>query len=509
MSASRPTDTPAEPPEAAKPGAGADRRLPATAPSGGLPRTVRVGYAAGSLATGAFSTVPGLLLLPYLTDTIGIGAALAGALVLLPKAWDVLFNPVAGRLSDRTRGPRGPRRPYLLGGGIALAVLFAAMFAHPGLGTAGTAVWVVAMFLLAATAYALYQVPYVALPAEMTQSPAERTRLMTRRIAVLAIAILVAGAGAPAIRDAAGGVAGYRLMGIAIGALILIGALWSYFGTARAPTGAVLPSAGGWRETFSAVRAAPRFARLWIVFIVQAVGIGTMLAGVDYMARVVLGSTGASSVLFAAFVGPALLVMPVWQLLASKLSKIACYVAASVLFAVGAIGILAVTLFTSYHSCFGPAVVGPGGTESGSCQFHGPPMWAVIALVVLIGIGYAGQQVFPLSLLADLSAAAETETGGKRAGLFAGVWTAGETFGLALGPGIYGAVLAAGSYASATAAGLQPPSAVIAIAIGFTAIPAVCALVPLPMLRRVDPPATVPASPASEPAGTSPERPNP
>ena len=75
---------------------------PAAAGAVHLPRKVRLGYATGSLVTGAFGTVPGLLLLPYLTDTLGVAAGLAGLLVLLPKAWDVVVNPVAGRLSDPT-----------------------------------------------------------------------------------------------------------------------------------------------------------------------------------------------------------------------------------------------------------------------------------------------------------------------------------------------------------------------------------------------------------------------
>ncbi|AEV81631.1 major facilitator superfamily transporter [Actinoplanes sp. SE50] len=48
------------------------------------------GYAFGSLVTGAFGTVPGLLLPPYLTDTLGVAAGVAGLLVLSPKAWDAL-----------------------------------------------------------------------------------------------------------------------------------------------------------------------------------------------------------------------------------------------------------------------------------------------------------------------------------------------------------------------------------------------------------------------------------
>ena len=151
-------------------------------PPAGLSRRVHAGYALGSLVTGAFGTVPGLLLLPYLTDTLGVAAGVAALLVLLPKAWDVLVNPVAGRISDRTRSRWGARRPYLLLGGLALAVLFAGIFAAP-FGTGPAAGAYVAL----------------ALPAELTDDPAERTRLMSWRIAVLALAILVSGAVAPAV----------------------------------------------------------------------------------------------------------------------------------------------------------------------------------------------------------------------------------------------------------------------------------------------------------------------
>ena len=96
-----------------------------------LPKRLRIGYATGSLVTGTFGTVPGLLLLPYLTDTLGVAAGVAGLLVLLPKAWDVLVNPVAGRLSDRTRTRWGARRPYLLVAGFALALLFASCAETP------------------------------------------------------------------------------------------------------------------------------------------------------------------------------------------------------------------------------------------------------------------------------------------------------------------------------------------------------------------------------------------
>src|SRR3954469_945855 len=120
-----------------------------------LPMGVRAGYGLGSVATGTFRTAPELMLPPYLTDTLGIAAGLAGLIVFAPKAWDVVLNPIAGRISDRSTDPRGPRRPFLLRGGLALAVCFALLFASVDLGsTTADALWVLAMFVLCATAYA-------------------------------------------------------------------------------------------------------------------------------------------------------------------------------------------------------------------------------------------------------------------------------------------------------------------------------------------------------------------
>src|SRR5690349_21140139 len=204
-----------------------------------LTRGVRLGYGSGSVATGAFGTVPGLMLLPYLTDSLGIAAILAGFIVFLPKAWDVVLNPIAGRISDRTVDARGPRRPWLLRAGAGLAVGFALLFAAPDMATGLEALWVLVAFLGCATAYAFFQVPYVAMPAEMTSSYDERTRLMTWRVAILAFTIMLAGATAPAIRDAVGGRAGYRVMGVAMALVIAVGVVSAYRGTRRAPVGAV------------------------------------------------------------------------------------------------------------------------------------------------------------------------------------------------------------------------------------------------------------------------------
>ncbi|WP_028650368.1 MFS transporter [Nocardioides halotolerans] len=424
-----------------------------------LPRSVRVGYGSGSVATGAFGTVPGLMLLPYLTDSLGIAALAAGFIVFLPKAWDVVLNPIAGRISDRTDDPRGPRRPWLLRAGLTLAVAFALLFAAPSMGSReAEAAWVLVCFLGCATAYAFFQVPYVSMPAEMTASYDERTRLMTWRVAILAFTIMLAGATAPVIRDAVGGRAGYRVMGVAMALVIVVGVVSTYRGTRHAPVGAVEAGPGTLRDQLRIVAGARDFRLLLVTFVVQALATGCMLAGVDYLAGDVLDRTGATTVLFVCFVGPALLLTPAWSAIGARIGKKQGYLLASAVLAAGAL--LAVVARTA-------------------------PFGVVVAAVALVGVGYAGCQVFPLAMLPDAAAVDARRTGSSRVGVYTGVWTAGETLGLALGPGLFALVLAVGGYRSSTDGDVaQPDSALTAITLGFSLLPAALVVLSLVWLVR-------------------------
>jgi Na+/melibiose symporter-like transporter len=183
-----------------------------------------------------------------------------------------------------------------------------------------------------------------------------------------------------------------------------------------------------------------------------------MLAGVDYLASDVLDKDGAATLLFICFVGPALVLTPAWSALGTRLGKKRGYLYASLILAAGAL--LATT-----------AQVAPVGV--------------VYLAVVLVGVGYAGCQVFPLAMLPDAAAVDARRTGSNRAGVYTGVWTAGETLGLALGPGVFAVVLAVGGYRSSTDGDIaQPDSAVTAITLGFSLLPAVLILLSLWWLRR-------------------------
>lgn len=456
-----------------------------------LPGSVRFGYGSGSVATGAFGTVPGLMLLPFLTDSLGIAALWAGVIVFAPKFWDVVLNPIVGRISDRHVSAQGPRRPFLIRAGVVLSICFALIFAGPDLGSkVGDALWVLVCFVAAATAYAFFQVPYVSMPAEITDDYDERTRLMTWRVAILAFTIMLAGATAPVIRDAVGGRDGYRVMGLVMAALLLVGALAAYFGTARAPIGRVQQTSGTLRDQLRVVSRARDFRTLLGCYLLQALATAAMLAGVDYLASDVLDSQGAATILFVCFVGPALILTPAWARVGQRIGKKRGYLISSVVLTAGAL-------------------------LAGSAQFA--PRAAVFAAVALVGVGYAGCQVFPLAMMPDTAAVDSHRTGENRVGVYTGVWTAGETFGMALGPAAFAIVLQLGGYRSSTGGGVaQSEAALTAITLGFSVLPAVLVVLSLFVLSRyrldagevdtaraaldADPPAAPPSAPTG---GTS------
>jgi Na+/melibiose symporter-like transporter len=102
-----------------------------------------------------------------------------------------------------------------------------------------------------------------------------------------------------------------------------------------------------------------------------------------------------------------------------------------------------------------------------------------------MGFGYAGQQLFGLAMLPDCIAFDTARTGRRQAGVFTGVWTAGETLGLALGPGIFGTVLQVFHYAPSVSgvSARQTALAEHGVLLGFTLVPAVIVGMALVFLR--------------------------
>ncbi len=430
------------------------------------PRTIAL-YSIGSLGTGGYATLPGLVLTYFLTDNLGVAALTAGLIVTSAKVWDVIIDPLIGAASDRQRARTGSRRGFMITGAATLPLFFALTFAvPPSWGPVAGAICVLLAFLATATAFSLFQVPYVALPAELTGSYDERTRLLGWRVVVLTAAILLFGAGGPELRKAGSDqVVGYLLMGIVAGLVIGIG-MYVASRTADAAAGEPSPAEAAaplglraqYASGFRALRRSAPFRALLSTFLLQALATGTMLAGAQYVATWVLRSEDAVTLVFLALVGPALLATPGWTAVARRIGKERAFAIASVIFTIAAASI---TL----------AVWAPG-------------VW-IYSSVAVAGVAYAGLQSLPMAMLPDVISHDERTSGPGQAGTFTGVWTAGETVGFALGATAVSLTLAATGYVStvAGASSTQPDAAITGIVLSFSALPAVLMLASLAALR--------------------------
>lgn len=427
-------------------------------------RRTLVRYAIGSLGTGGFATLPGLVLVYYLTDTLGIAALAAGLVVTLAKIWDVVIDPVIGSRSDHSLATTGSRRRFMLIGGFTLPVFFVLTFAvPPALHSWGSAAWVLLAFLACATAFSLFQVPYVALPAELTAGYNDRTRLLTWRVVVLTLAILLFGAGGPLLRGLADDPRlGYLLMAVVaslvIGAGMLVSATVAPRDQPIARRAPVASPAAGYRAGISVLKRSAPFRALLLTFLLQGLATGMMLAGAQYVATWVLRSEDAVTPLFLALIAPALVLAPAWGRFARRVGKERAFALASVMFAVAALSLLGLLWF--------------------------PGAW-VYAPVAIAGGAYAGMQALPMAMLPDVISHDARTNGEGHAGIFGGVWTAGETTGMALGATALTVVLALTGYAERLAGQSveQSPLAVAGIVLSFSVVPAALMIVSLFTLR--------------------------
>ena len=426
-----------------------------------LSRTRLLGFAVGSIGSAMFFTIPGLVLLFYLTNVLDVPASLAAVVVGAPKFWDVLFDPCVGAMSDREAQRTGRRTRLMLIGALLLPPAFVLMFSAPYMGVSG-ALWVGLSFMLAATAFAFFQVPYVALPTEISDDPAQRSRAMTWRIVGVTLGIVLAGASATVIVDAAGGQRrGFFLMGLVfalvMGALMLTAALSTRWIASRPG-----PEPLSIMQSLRVARGNQPFFALLTGYVIQSLGIAIFLAAIGYVAVYCLGDLKRSSLLFAGFVAPSVVAVPLWNQLGQRWGRARAYVAASVVVALACLALLPVLMQAPIR------------------------MDWVLGLSVLAGIGFGGQQVLPAAMVPDTILADAERTGQVQAGTFNGAWAALETAAYALGPTLFALILAAGAYRSSSSLDkplAQPDSALHAILFSATVLPAFLMLAGVPLIR--------------------------
>ncbi len=150
-------------------------------------------YGAGGIIPIALFNIAGILVGLMGNISLGLSAFWLGVILIIPRLWDALSDPIIGHLSDNTRTRWGRRRPFLLIGGVLVAVFFVVMWWIPRGETvhgwfpteagfqAFQLVYILITLLLFFTAVNIFEIPHGALGMEMTTDYHERTRLFSAK----------------------------------------------------------------------------------------------------------------------------------------------------------------------------------------------------------------------------------------------------------------------------------------------------------------------------------------
>lgn len=142
----------------------------------------KITYGAASVVDGWANMVPKTMANQVFNMSLGMSPSLISLAFLIFRLYDAITDPIMGWISDRTRTRWGRRRPYLLLGGVALAIVFPLIWFVPaGSSEAVMAVWLIAGGLVLYTCFTVWAMPYQSLLLEMTPDYDERTRVTAWR----------------------------------------------------------------------------------------------------------------------------------------------------------------------------------------------------------------------------------------------------------------------------------------------------------------------------------------
>jgi len=321
--------------------------------------------------------------------------------------------------------------------------------------------------------FALFSVPHLAIGIELGKTPRASAVVMGWRIAFAGVGLLIGASAAPILLQRLGADAGaYRIVAALMAGACSLALVVSWFGAkearVEARTPGSVPLAGSWQ----AIKSNRPFLILFSILLLQLTASGMSYASLAYLFTFNLRYSEPFTVLGIFVMITSILAIaaqPLWVAIAAWLGKRVGLIIASTGFALSLLSILFL----------------PEGETM--------PAYGV---AVGMGLFNSGCYLNIYAMLTDIVERGKRAEGISRAGLYSGLFTAGDKIAFAVGGTLLaGSILGAAGFAPGGAA--QSASAEAGIAFAFSVIPATlflltCGIIVL-MMREPRLPAAQPA----------------
>ena len=359
-----------------------------------------------------------------MATVLGLDTAVAGLLLMLSKIYDAFADVLIGASSDKLRARYG-RRPFLFAGAIVSFGAMLMIFLAPSMSEPMLIAYMAVALVIYSTGYSLFNVPYLALPAEITRGARERLKLISYRTAFIGIGQLVALAlSAWLIEIGGGGDYGYRLMGGIMAVLALGTMMASWYGTRfaifdqRSGTPHRLSKA----DFRSLLENRPLFVLLGAK-LCQYVSFGVLMP-ITLLFMLNVMSVGYAGMIHLSVVQNATVFvsMAAWTRIGRRIGKRNAYLLAQ--------AIMIPTVLTWYWA--------DASTGFAGIWWRG----------VLFGFASGGALLMSTSMLPDTIEYDRLKNGVERGGVFASLYSVNEKLGFAFGAAVLGLGLSAAGYIS-------------------------------------------------------------
>lgn len=368
----------------------------------GLSRSALFAYGLPGLPLAALG-VPLYVFLPaFYAEEMGLGLAAVGAALLTARIWDLVTDPLMGRLSDALRTPWGRRRPWiLLGVPVVLVSAWFLFLPVDGSGAVYLAGWTMALYL----GSTMILLPYSAWGAELSQNYNERSRITAWREGFVVVGTVAVAALPSIVENNQRLTLEVLFLSIIVALPLCVAVLCFRVREAQQIRENALPLR---RSVAILLRNGP-FLRLVSAYFLNGIAVG--LPATLFLLFVKFGLEAES------WTGPLLLTyflcgiaaLPVWLRLAARIGKHRAWCLAM---------LLACCVFVWVP------LLGPGDA------------WIFLVVCIVSGFALGADLALPPAIQADVVDLDSLHSGQHRAGVYFGLWGIATKLALALAVGL-------------------------------------------------------------------------